>query len=189
MVLQRLRHTAAWCVALAVLPPLAGCSDSLQLRGREAHLVLTADVSGTRIAQVVVEVSAPDIARPLVFNVAVQNGTASALLTLSAGSDRTITMRAYDSAGVEIHRGAATLAVREGTNPPLSLTLLPLRGDVPITVTIAGVAVTVSPARDTIVIGGRPLRLAAAVTTSAGQPVNVQVQWASLDPSCAIVSS
>ena len=188
-VLQRLRHTVGWCVALAVLPPLTGCSSSLQLRGREAHLVVTADVSGTRITELVVAVSAPDIPQPLVFNIAVQNGMASGVLTVSAGSDRTITVRAFDAAGVETHRGAATLTVREGTNPPLSLTLLPLSGDVSITVTIAGVAVTVSPARDTIVVGGRRLRLAVAVTTSAGQSVNVRVQWSSLDPSVVTVDT
>jgi len=53
--------------------------------GPEAKLVLRADLSGTQVAMVVVEVTAPDIATPLVFNIPIVSGVASGTITIPAG--------------------------------------------------------------------------------------------------------
>ena len=64
---------------------------------------MRADVSGTAVATVVVEVTAPDIPAPLVFNFIVTDGIASGTITIPAGTGRTITIRAFDAGGVETH--------------------------------------------------------------------------------------
>jgi len=111
------------------------------------------------------------------------------MLTVTAGSDRIVTVRAFDAASVETHRGADTITVVAGINPALNFTLTPLTGDVPIVVTIAGLRIVVAPTPDTLVAGGQTHRLIATVTTSAGAPVSATVQWATLDPAIAVVDT
>src|SRR2546427_2552760 len=78
-------------VALASLLLLAACSgDAVAPAGGEATLLIRADVSGTSVATVVVDISAPDLPTTVVFNVPVAAGVASGTLTIPAGSDRTI---------------------------------------------------------------------------------------------------
>src|SRR3989475_5482034 len=102
----------------------------------ETTLLVRADLSGTTVATMVVEVTAPDIATTLVFNISVTDRVALGIITLPAGSDRTITMRAYDAGGVETHSGAVTVAVQRGANPTIAIMLMPLAGDVPINATL-----------------------------------------------------
>src|SRR2546422_1589576 len=133
-------------VALASLLLLAACSgDAVAPGGGEATLFIRADVSGTSVATVVVDVSAPDLPTTVVFNVPVAAGVASGALTIPAGSDRTIVMRAFDAGGVQTHTGSVTLNVQAGTNPTIVLVLTPLTGNVPIHVTLGSFAVTLSP--------------------------------------------
>ena len=181
-----IRRSAA---ALAAL--LAACSDGPTAPGggRPTQLLLVADLHGTRVAEVVVEVSAPDIRPALVFNLPVADSVASGTLTVTAGSDRVLVVRCYDDASVETHRGADTITVQASGNPPLTITLLPLTGDVPIEATIAGIVVTVTPGADTLVAGGLSRRLTATVTTTGGSPVSGRVQWASLSPAIATVDT
>ncbi len=181
-----IRRSAA---ALAAL--LAACSDGPMAPGggRPTQLLLVADLHGTRVAEVVVEVSAPDIRPALVFNLPVADSVASGTITVTAGSDRVLVVRCYDAAGVETHRGADTITVQASGNPPLTITLLPLTGDVPIEATIAGIVVTVTPGADTLVAGGLSRRLTATVTTTGGSPVSGRVQWASLNPAIATVDT
>src|SRR5438105_14412327 len=120
-------------VALAPLLLLASCHPSPDPPAQgQAHLAVTANVVGTAVATVVVEVTAPDISTPLVFNIVVADGVASGTITIPAGTARRITIRAFDAGGVLTHSGAATVSVQAGTNPTVSLTLTPLAGDVPI---------------------------------------------------------
>jgi glucose/arabinose dehydrogenase len=169
---------------------LAACRDGPTApEAVPAQLVLTASLRGTRVAEVVVEVSAPDIQPPLVFNLTVVDSVASGAITVTAGSDRAIMLRCFDAAGVETHRGGDTITVQPSGNPPLQLTLLPLAGDVPIDVTIAGIVVTVSPAADTLVVGGLTRQLTASIMTTGGTPVSGRVQWASLNPALATVDT
>jgi glucose/arabinose dehydrogenase len=154
-------------------------------------LVVQADVSAAMAAvtTVVVEVTAIDIAIPLLFNIPVSGGAATGTMTLPAGSGRTITMHAYDSGGIETHRGSITTAIRPppAANPTISLTLAPLAGDVPIGAQIGSFLVTVAPGADTVAAGGTAT-LTATIVTANGDPVDSAVIWASLDPRIATVA-
>ena len=133
-------------VALAPLLLLASCNPSTEPPAHgQAHLAVTANVAGTAVATVVVEVTAPDIPTPLVFNFVVADGFASGTITIPAGSNRTITIRAYDAGAVLTHRGTAIVSVQAGTNPTVSLTLNPLSGDVPIEAHLGSFTVNVTP--------------------------------------------
>ena len=117
--------------ALASLLAFASCTQRGVVEPFQtgaATLVIRADLSGTAVATVVVEVTAPDIPSQL-FNIPIVNHVASGTIALRAGSGRTITMRAYDAGGVETHRGSATIDIQPGTNPTISIVLQPLTGD------------------------------------------------------------
>jgi uncharacterized protein YjdB len=78
--------------------------------------------------------------------------------------------------------------VAPGNNPPVSLPLTSNGGHVPITVTIAEHSVAVTPAAATVAVGGT-VQLTAHVVAATGDTVPAQVEWATLDPSRARVSS
>jgi hypothetical protein len=137
---------------------------------------------------VVVEVTASDIATPLVFNIPTVNGVAAGAITVPAGSNRTITLRAYDAGGVETHTGSVTLSIQPGTNPPIAIVLTPLTGNVPITVTLGSFSVTVGPAAATLAPGDT-VRLTATVLDANSNPMTGQVVWATLAPGVATVVS
>jgi glucose/arabinose dehydrogenase len=182
------------CAALGAAGALAlgGClaREVTEPRGgaRSVTLLVRADVSATAVATVVVEVTGPGIPTPLAFNIPITNGVATGTVTLPAGSDRTITMRAFDAGGVETHRGAVTVSIQPETNPTISLVLEPLAGDVPINATLGSFVVTVTPAADTLPIG-RTTTLTATIVDAAGAPVLQPVTWATLAPGIATVAS
>jgi glucose/arabinose dehydrogenase len=155
---------------------------------RETTLLVRANVSATAIASLVVEVTAPDIATVLVFNIPIAGGVASGTIVLPAGSNRTITMHAFDAGGVETHRGSAIVSIRFGTNPVISLALTPLAGDTPINATLGSFVVTVTPAADTLPIGGTAA-LTVTILDANNTPVTERVVWATLDPSIASVAT
>ena len=155
---------------------------------RETTLLVRASVAGTSVATLVVDVTAPDILTALVFNIPIANGVASGTITLPAGSNRTITMRAFDAGGVETHSGSVTVNIQFGTNPVISLVLVPLTGQAPINATLGSFVVTVAPVADTLAIGGTA-SLTAAIVDGNGLPVIDRVMWATLDPHIATVAS
>src|SRR5438128_144982 len=114
-------------VALVLASLLASAACSRDASGPPndgtATLVVRADLLGTAVATVVVEVAAPDIPATLVFNISITNGVALGMITVPAGSDRTVTLRAYDAGGVETHEGSITLDIQPGSNPTMSLVL------------------------------------------------------------------
>jgi len=178
--------------ALAALLAFAACNPATGPSGDgQAHLAVRADVSGTAVATVVVEVSATDIAAPLVFNFIVAGGVASGTITIPAGTNRTITIRAYDAGGVETHSGVATgVNVLAGANPTISLTLTPLTGDVPIEAHLGSFTITVTPATNTLSLGGtNTVQLTAAIVDAQGHAVTGTISWATHDPSIVSVST
>ncbi len=178
----------AWLfVALAGLVAGLSC-DRVTDPGGTATLLIVADVSGTGVATVVVEVTAADIPAPLVFNITpITSGVAAGAITVPSGSNRTISLRAYDAGGVETHVGAVTLSIQPGSNPTLSVTLRPLTGDVPITVTLGSVTVAVLQTSLTLAPGDTA-RLTASITDWDGTPVAGTLSWATLAPGVATVN-
>jgi glucose/arabinose dehydrogenase len=155
---------------------------------RQTTLLVRADVTAVPVASLVVEVTAPDISTPLAFNIPITNGVATGTITIPAGSSRTITMHAFDAGGVETHRGSVTVAIQPGTNPVISLVLVPLAGDVPINATLGSFTVRVAPAADTLQVGGTGA-LTATIVDANGSPVVQPVVWATLNPGTATVAS
>ncbi len=184
----RLRALAA----LLAAPVLFGCSDGGTLPAREEpaqpSVRVAANVGGTQVTAVVVEVTAPDIPVALTFNLAVTDGVATGTVTVPAGSGRTITVRAFDARGVETHRGTATLAVGEGTNPTVSIQLTPLLGGIAIQVQVGSRVIVVTPA-DSAVTAGDTLRFAARVQDAAGNTVAATVRWTTSNPVLAPIDS
>jgi hypothetical protein len=179
----------------AALLTLIACSSCLshEPAGVDGHAVQTqlfisAELTGTSVAMVVVEVTASDIPTPLVFNIPTVNGAAAGAIRVPAGSNRTIALRAYDGGGVETHTGSVTLSIAPGTNPPIAIVLTPLVGDVPITVTLGSFTVTVGPVTAALAPGDTA-RLTAIVLDADSNPLTGQVVWATLAPDVAAVVS
>src|SRR5204863_10109796 len=93
-----------------------------------------------------------DITNPLVFNLAILNGITSGMITLPAGSNRKIAIRAFDATGVETHSGSVTVNVQSGANSTVSVVLAPLTGEIPIQVTTGNVTVRVEPTSSILVL-------------------------------------
>jgi collagenase-like protein with putative collagen-binding domain/uncharacterized protein DUF6298/Big-like domain-containing protein len=157
-------------------------------RAVQTTLFIRAALTGTTVATVVVEVTAPDIPTPLVFNIRTVNGVAAGAISVPSGSNRTITLNAYDAGGVETHTGSVTVSIQPGANPAISIVLTPLTGNVPITVTLGSFSVTVGPAAATLAPGDT-VRLTATVLDANSNPVTGQVAWATLSPLVATVVS
>ncbi|HTT28248.1 MAG TPA: Ig-like domain-containing protein [Solirubrobacteraceae bacterium] len=177
--------------AVATITLVAACGEqALAPTGTQARLAVDVNLAGTAVATVIVQVSAPDIPTPLVFNLVISNSVASGTITLPAGSNRTITLLAYDASGVETQSGSMVVSIQSGTNSPISVTLTPLTGDLPLTANLGAYAVTVTPSSASVALsGGDTVRLSASIKDTQGNPVTGNVSWATLNPGVAIVDS
>lgn len=159
------RQTAAAVLPLLLL--LAGllvagaCDESPagldDLAPDEGAVEFRASLRSPTVSTLVVEVTAPDIPDPLVFNMELVGSdtdgdgvddafTASDVLTVPAGADRLFTVRAFDDAGIRTHEGANAMDVQPGTNnEALLITLDPLTGEQPIEVVLGSFDVLVTP--------------------------------------------
>jgi hypothetical protein len=159
--------------------------------GPIAELQISASVAGTPVSTLIVTVSAPDIQPELIFNIEAVNGTATGNVALPVGSGRLLVIRAVDASGITTHEGSKQVDVREGTNPTVSIPLLPLVGNQPIDVRIGNRAILITPGIGLITPGGT-IALTAAVTDLQGNPVQVppaEVRWASLNTRVATVDA
>jgi uncharacterized protein YjdB len=158
------------------------------------QLIVSANVAGTPISTVVVEVSGEGISpSPLVFNLQLANGTATGTITVPAGSGRTIRVRAYDAAGIETHRGERSgISISEGSNnPAISISVLSLGGGQTITVTLSSHSIEVTPLTATVAVGGT-VNLSATIRDASGAivtPAAGELQWATNSPAVASVSA
>jgi uncharacterized protein YjdB len=177
-------------LAVAALFAASACSGDAtgSQPGGEAQLQVSANVSATPINTLVVEVTASDIPQTLVFNLQVQGGVASGTIKMPPGSARTITVKAFDTSGQITHEGSATVNVDNGQNPPVNISLGPRSGHVPVTVTVGDHSVSITPASATLAAGDS-LQLTATVAVAGGGTLNVPVEWATLNPGRATVSS
>jgi concanavalin A-like lectin/glucanase superfamily protein/Big-like domain-containing protein len=178
-------------VILAITLVLGACEGPGVLTvDQEPSLALVpVNLNGAEILETLtITVTAADLTTPLVFNIIVQNGSASDTIAIPAGSDRTIEARAYDGGGIETHRGSETVDLVEDLNPAVVITMVPLVGTQPIVVIVGGIDITITPSIDTISVGGSTL-LAATVTDDQGDTLMVDVAWATLSPAVATVGA
>jgi hypothetical protein len=182
---NRLPPAAAFLLALA-----AGCADAPTQPepAATAHLVVQSRVAGTPIRTMTVEITAPDIVVPLVFNLEIVDGVAFGTLTLPAGSGRSVAGRAFDGTGTETHRGSRSLAVSPGLNEPVTIALLPLQGEQSVELVLASYSVKLEPAHIALAIGVTE-RLSAAVRDADGVTHQRSVHWATTDPAVATVDA
>jgi len=164
------------------------CGGSVDPGQGHGTLIVRADVSGSSVATLVAEVTAPDIPAALIFNIPISAGVASGTITIPAGSNRTVTLRAYDAGGILTHDGSATLSIQSGTNTNVAITLRPLTGDQPIVVTLGSFTIIVTPSSPTVAIGGT-VQLYVAITDWNGAPTTGTVSWATQNPGIATVDA
>jgi hypothetical protein len=152
---------------------------------------VTAFAVGTPISTLVVEVTAADINRRLVYNLEVVSGVATGTIDVPAGEARTFTVTAFDDQHNVTHEGSETADVSPGNNPPLRVKLKPIVGEVEVTVTFGEYTVLVTPATATIDAAvSDQLQLEVTVLDPDDTPVqNPQVQWATTHPTLAAVSA
>ena len=174
----------ATIIALA----LGSCSQHpVAVVSQDASLQVYLSVASTAVKSVVVKVTAADIPDTLAFNLNVESGTASGTISVPTGSNRAFIVRAYDAGGIETYRGQTTINVQSGTNPTVTIVLLPLTGNQPIVVVLGSIVVIISPPVDTLKAGDT-VRLHATVMTVSGVTA-VPVQWATLNPGLATVDT
>ena len=104
--------------------------------GAELDFVMTAP-GDNAIDLISVDVSGPGIDSALVFNFQVANGVATGVARVPSGASRRVVARAFDRQGVNTHRSDTTVALIEGSNPTLAMSLPPLVGNQPLDVTFA----------------------------------------------------
>ena len=187
---ERPMPRAPWSatLALASLVAFASCREPGLTGGPSTALFVRVDAAGSSAAMVVVEVSAPDITPPLLFNIPVNNGVAADTISVPAGPSRTFAMRAYAANGVETNAGSVTVDVVPGANPTISIVLTALTGGMPIHATLGNATVSVTPATDTLTTG-TSVRLTAAIRDGNGNVVAGRVRWATGDPGVASVDT
>jgi TolB protein len=182
-----------WVARLALgtaLAIAASCSDAPTAPDpthvETVGLQMSANVSGTPISTLVVAVNALDITTTLVFNLEVVEGIAQGTLKVPVGANRIFDVKAYDTDGEVTHEGSTTVNVKRGNNPPLSIPLRPVAGEVEITVSMGDYSVVVSPSSATLEVG-QTQQLTVTVTDPDGQVVGDPVGWATLNPAIATV--
>lgn len=182
---------SAWHRVAAVAPLLgllAACADEgMQPQARmETPVQVSASLTGSPVEWLSVEVTASDIAVPVVVTLAATGTTARGTITVPPGPARTFTARGYDVEGTLTHRAVSTGDVAPGTAGTLALVLRPVTdgaasgtGDDLVTLSAADVALAVNGTR----------RLGVTVTRADGAAVpGAPVTWATLDPAVATVS-
>lgn len=179
------RPAAAGLVALLLL----SCSDGIVGPDQQmmAELAVTASVSGTPIATLVIDVTAPDIDPALVFNLTVVDGFATGTLRLPPGEARTIHAIAMDETGEVTHEGSKTVDIRPGPNDPVSLPMVARGGQQPITVAIGDVSIVIEPGTFALEAGTSAM-MTATIRAPNGDIVDEPVVWATTDPSVLTVS-
>lgn len=184
-------RAATWAVTVVSAAAWWACSEKSST-GPTGSAPATLAFSATApayVRRIVIQVSGPGMDTARFGFVVDTSGTVTGVITVSAGSDRQIVGRAYDSSGVNTHEGDTTLTLVPGVNPPLTLVLRPLAGQLPIVVTFGSYQITLAPG-DTTVAPGDTVRYSAKVTNEKGQLVAASpIAWSTSDPTVAIVDS
>jgi hypothetical protein len=167
------RRSASLILAVAILGSI-GCgtvTDIPPVNGESARLAVSANVSSTTIATMVVTVTGPGITPPLVFNLTISGGTATGSITLPAGSNRKLELDAFDDKGIKTHHGETTIAeVKAGANPGITIVLLPLTGQQTVTASLGSVTISITPNPGNVTVGGQTT-FTVTLTDSNNNPI------------------
>jgi hypothetical protein len=162
----RVSRRSSGLILTSVALTFTSCSRPTDLPPDQvaARLAISANVSATTITTIVVTVTGPGISVPLVFNLTIDaEGVASGSIAIPSGANRKIELDAFDVTGTKTHHGERVIdEVRPGDNPGISIVLLPLAGNQPVTASLGTFTVTVTPDPATVTIG-----VANAVTFTA----------------------
>jgi hypothetical protein len=181
---RRLRFGAVLGAALF----LHACSGPTENSPPVAELIVHTQISGTAIASLTLEVSAPDIPSPVTQNLALQDGTATATIIVPAGSARRFVISARNAAGITTHRGERTVDIHPGGSTNVAIDLVSLTGSSDVTVRIGSYLLQVSP-RDSTLTVGDTLVFVATVTRPDGSTLpDAEIVWASTVPPIARVT-
>lgn len=162
-----------------------GCRDGMPTgpdpipRG-SGRLSVVAQFELNTATNLVIEVTAPDLPQALVFNLEIVNGMATGAVTIPAGANRLITVRAFDGR-TETHRGSRSVTIVEGVNAALTMTLLPLAGTVPITVSFGVAVVSVTPLTWILAVDETVAFSATVMDATGAMQASPVVRWASTD--------
>lgn len=178
---------------LVVVLTAIGCRDGAltgpnPIPKGSGRLSVSAQFELNTATNLVIEVTAPDISVPLVFNLPIVNGSATGSVTIPAGGNRLIVVRAFDGR-TETHRGSRTVTIVEGTNAPLTLQLLPLAGTIPVTVSFGVAVVSVTPLTWTLQVDQTVNFAATVMDATGGMQSNAVIRWASTDTRLLTIDS
>jgi len=131
----------------------------------------------------VLRVTGPGIDSTLVFNFLPDSaGIARGTLSVPIGPRRRFAAEGVDSLGSVTHRGETTTGILAGSNPPLALTLNPLVGTVPVTITVGPLSLNIT-AGPTLAVRGDSTTFAATAIGPDGVTVpNSEIVFASSNP-------
>jgi glucose/arabinose dehydrogenase len=157
----------------------AACSgESTAPEPNVIPLALSLRVYETGISRVALEVSAPDLAQPITAQGAIAEGFATATFDVPEGSDRTVTVRAFDAADSQTHSGSVTVDLSGSPQAALSVLLEPDAGGSALVATVAGWRVAIEHGFDTLNVGETG-DLEAHVIDGVGDTLDVVVSWES----------
>jgi len=142
-------------------------------------------VAPSYIETLALTITAPDIDIPIVFNLVIDPVThvASGTISVPAGSDRRIVANAFNAQGVNTHRGETTVTLVPGSNPPLTLTMAPLLGDVAIEIHFGSVVLVLTPTAAAATVG-QTIAYTFAATDGQGV-VTTNATWGIGNPAVA----
>lgn len=184
------RHRALSIVVLPFLLFAAACSGATNPGGPTGHVTFTADVAGTNVTAMELEVTGPGIPGTLVYDLTPDsNGIATGTFDVPSGMSRVFTGRAFDAHGIETHQGMDTTDVLAGQNMALTIVLEPLTGEQPVTLTLATYQITLDRT-SVALVPGDTTRLVATVHDARGATVSSNaVVWGSTNPALVSVDS
>jgi hypothetical protein len=144
---------------------------------------LVIEANAPNLARLRVDVTGPDFEGIIRFDLPAKEGRVVGGIGIPAGSQRIITLTAFDAQGRRTHHGLSVQNVRDGVNAPFVADLLAEGRDEPIRALVGTYRVQLDsqtlPGKD-----GDVLRFTAQLLDAAGAPVPLdrrEIKWA-IDP-------
>lgn len=102
----------------------------------------------------------------------------SETVRIPTGEERRLEVVGWNAAAEETHRGMQTVTIRDWGNPPVTIPLVPSGGAEPVALTLAEIAVIITPSVDSLEINDT-LQLTAAVLDARGATLSIALVWTS----------